>query len=148
MWQTVLRGYVPDLWTGNYFTRLLPLRRYFQPRDNFNSGYVGDHETLSYGTTTVIDCCHNIRAPAYADAVIEGLRESGIRHVFTYSFMSELPDAFDSEVARFADAQRVFERFDDARSRTTVNFGIESVGTVNVGGQLALARWAQRAAFT
>lgn len=140
MWQTVLRGYVPDLWTGNYFTRLLPLRRYFQPVDNFNSGCVGGYEMLSYGTTTVVDYCHNIRAPGYADAAIEGLRESGIRHVFTYSFMSELPDAFDSEAARFADARRVFERFDDPGSRTTVNFGIESIGTANVAGQLAFAR--------
>ena len=26
LWQTVLRGYVPDLWPGAYYSRFLPLR--------------------------------------------------------------------------------------------------------------------------
>jgi cytosine/adenosine deaminase-related metal-dependent hydrolase len=140
MWQTVLRGFVPDLWTGNYFTQLLPLRSRFRPSDNFNSGYVGGHEMLSYGTTTVVDYCHNVRGPGYADAAIDGLRESGIRHVFTYSFMSARPDRFADEDERYIDAARVFERFHDPRGKTTVNFGVESVGAADLVRQLAFAR--------
>ena len=94
LWQTVLRGYVPDLWPGTYYSALLPLRSRYTPEDNFNAAYVGGFEMLSYGTTTVVDYCHDIRSPAYAPASIAALKESGIRHLFTYSFMPVLPDEF------------------------------------------------------
>src|SRR6185369_14705338 len=51
LWQTVLRGYVPDLWHGTYNTKLLPLRARYTPDDNFNAAYIGAFEMLSYGTT-------------------------------------------------------------------------------------------------
>src|SRR5260370_36146814 len=54
LWQTVLRGYVPDLWPGAYYSALLPLRGHYTPEDNFNAAYVGGFEMLSYGTTTVV----------------------------------------------------------------------------------------------
>ena len=63
LWQTVLRGYVPDLWPGAYYSALLPLRSRFTAEDNFNAAYVGGFEMLSYGTTTVVDYCHDIRSP-------------------------------------------------------------------------------------
>src|SRR4029079_5266035 len=66
LWQTVLRGYVPDLWPGKYYSGLLPLRARYTPQDNFNEAYVGGFEVLSYGTTTVVDYCHNIGSPDYA----------------------------------------------------------------------------------
>ena len=87
LWQTVLRGYVPDLWPGAYYSKLLPLRSRFTAEDNFNAAYVGGFEMLSYGTTTVVDYCHDIRGPDYAPASIAALKETGIRHLFTYSFM-------------------------------------------------------------
>src|SRR3954469_25335937 len=71
LWQTVLRGYVPDLWTGAYYSNLLPLRRHFTPEDNFNAAYVGGFEMLSYGTTTVVDYCHDIGGPDHAPHSIE-----------------------------------------------------------------------------
>jgi len=88
LWQTVLRGYVPDLWPGTYYSGLLPLRRHYTPEDNFNAAYVGAFEMLSYGTTTVVDYCHDIAGPAYAPRSIEALKATGIRHLFTYSFMT------------------------------------------------------------
>ena len=94
LWQTVLRGYVPDLWPGTYYSALLPLRSRYTPEDNFNAAYIGGFEMLSYGTTTVVDYCHDIRSPAYAPASIAALKESGIRHLFTYSFMPVQPDEF------------------------------------------------------
>ena len=63
LWQTVLRGCVPDLWHGTYNTKLLPLRRHYTPEDNFNAAYIGAFEMLSYGTTTVVDYCHDISGP-------------------------------------------------------------------------------------
>src|SRR5471032_286247 len=73
LWQTVLRGSVPDLWSGAYNSRLLPLRRGFSTEDNYNSAYIGAFEALSYGTTTVVDYCHNIHGPGYAAASIRAL---------------------------------------------------------------------------
>jgi cytosine/adenosine deaminase-related metal-dependent hydrolase len=127
LWQTVLRGYVPDLWTGAYNTALLPLRRHFTPEDNFNAAYVGAFEMLSYGTTTVVDYCHDIRAPGYAPASIEALRATGIRHLFEYSFMSVHPDDFPEPDSRFVDGRAVYDKFHDPRSLTTIGFGVDSI---------------------
>ncbi|WP_342132332.1 amidohydrolase family protein [Hydrogenophaga sp. OTU3427] len=140
LWQSVLRNWVPDLWGGRYFADLLPLRRCFRAQDNYISGWIGGAEMLSCGTTTVVDYCHNIAGPGYAHAAITGLKETGIRHVFTYSFMNEQPDDFTDSRARFADAARIFDEFHDAAGLTTIHFGIESVGAAHLSQQLTFAR--------
>lgn len=140
LWQTALRGAVPDLWPGTYFTEFLPLRARFQAEDNHLATFVGAHEALSYGTTTVVDYCHNIRGPGFAAASIDALRASGIRHVFTYSFLSERPDGFATQAARLGDARAVHARFDGRDALTHVHFGIDSVGTSSLVQQLELAR--------
>lgn len=140
LWQTVLRNWVPDLWGGRYFGELLPLRRHFQAEENHLGGWIGGSELLSCGTTTVVDYCHNIAGPGYAEAAIAGLRESGIRHVFTYSFMNESPDGFASQRARFSDAEHIYRRFHEASGMTSVHFGVESVGAGGLSEQLAFAR--------
>ena len=105
LWQTLLRGYVPNLWTGAYYSALLPLRSRFMPEDNFTSAYVGGFEMLSYGTTTVVDYLHNIRGPGYAEASLAALKETGIRRLFTYSFMAVEPHQFTGPEDRFADGR-------------------------------------------
>src|SRR5207245_3290290 len=107
------------LWPGTYYSALLPLRQRYSAEDNFNAAYVGGYEMLSYGTTTVVDYCHNIRGPDYAPASIEALKTTGIRHLFTYSFMSVQPDEFPM-AGRFDDARRVYDRFHDATGLTTI----------------------------
>jgi cytosine/adenosine deaminase-related metal-dependent hydrolase len=139
LWQTVLRGTVPDLWPGAYYSKLLPLRRNYTPQDNFNSAWVGAFEMLSYGTTTVVDYCHDISGPGFAEASIEALQLSGIRHLFTYSFMPpQQPDGFPG--SRYDDARRIWDRFHEPRSLTTLGFGIESIGAPELAKQLAFAR--------
>ena len=140
LWQTVLRGYVPDLWPGTYNTALLPLRRRYSAEDNFNAAYIGGFEMLSYGTTTVVDYCHNVRGPGYAEASIEALRTTGIRHLFTYSFMSAHPGDFPEPAARFDDARRIYDRFHDPSTLTTIGFGIDSIGAPALERQLSFAR--------
>jgi cytosine/adenosine deaminase-related metal-dependent hydrolase len=140
LWQTVLRGRIPDLWPGTYFSELLPMRSKFTAEDNWVATHLGAHEALSYGTTTVVDYCHNVRGPGFADASIEALRSAGIRHAFTYSFLSERPDLFAAEDDRLADAEDVFQRFDGQHDLTHVHFGIDSVGTGGLERQLGLAR--------
>jgi cytosine/adenosine deaminase-related metal-dependent hydrolase len=140
LWQTVLRGYVPDLWPGGYYSRFLPLRTRFTAEDNYHAAYVGGFEMLSYGTTTVVDYCHDIRSAGYADASIEALRSTGIRHLFTYSFMSVHPDDFPGANARYDDARRVYDRFHEPEGLTTIAFGVESIGGAGLEKQLAFAR--------
>jgi cytosine/adenosine deaminase-related metal-dependent hydrolase len=140
LWQTVLRGCVPDLWPGGYYSRFLPLRSRFTAEDNYHAAHVGGFEMLSYGTTTVVDYCHDIRAPGYADASIAGLRDTGIRHVFTYSFMRVHPDDFPGRDARYDDARRVHAGFHDPRGLTTIALGVDSIGAPDLARQLACAR--------
>lgn len=139
LWQTILRGYVPDLWQGTYNTRLLPLRSHYTPEDNFNAAYVGAFEMLSYGTTTVVDYCHDIGGPDHAPQSIEALKTTGIRHLFTYSFMTFEPDTFPM-AARYEDARRVYDKFHDPSGLTTIGFGIDSIGTPHLAEQLAFSR--------
>jgi len=139
LWQTVLRGYVPDLWSGTYYSKLLPLRARYTPDDNFNAAYVGGCEMLSYGTTTVVDYCHNIGGPDYAPRSLEALKTTGIRHLFTYSFMAFQPDTFPS-AARFDDARRIHDRYHDPAGLTTIGFGVDSIGAEGLPLQLRFAR--------
>jgi 5-methylthioadenosine/S-adenosylhomocysteine deaminase len=139
LWQTVLRGYVPDLWPGAYYSQLLPLRRRFSAEDNYNAAYVGAFEMLSYGTTTVVDYCHNIRSPDFAPASLAALKTAGIRHLFTYSFMAAQPDEFPL-AARFDDARAVYDRFHDPKGLATIGFGVDSIGAAGLEKQLAFAR--------
>jgi len=139
LWQTVLRGYVPDLWHGTYNTKLLPLRARYTPDDNFNAAYIGAFEMLSYGTTTVVDYCHNIGSPDYAPRSLEALKTAGIRHLFEYSFMTFQPDNFPL-AARFDDARRVYDRYHDPAGITTIGFGVDSIGGPNLDVHLRFAR--------
>jgi len=139
LWQTVLRGYVPDLWPGKYYSGLLPLRRHYTPDDNFNAAYIGAFEMLSYGTTTVVDYCHNISNPDYAPRSLEALKTAGIRHLFEYSFMTFEPDTFPL-AARFDDARRIYDRYHDPAGTTTIGFGIDSIGGPNLDVHLKFAR--------
>ncbi|CAN5751593.1 amidohydrolase family protein [soil metagenome] len=140
LWQTVLRGYVPDLWPGTYYSGLLPLRSHFTAEDNFNAAYVGAFEMLSYGTTTVVDYCHDLTGPDQAPASIAALQETGIRHLFTYSFMPVQPDRFAGPQDRLADGRAIYDRFHDPAGLTTIGFGIDSIGAPALEEQLALSR--------
>jgi len=139
LWQTVLRGYVPDLWPGGYFSKFLPLRRRYTAEDNFNAAWVGGFEMLSYGTTTVVDYCHDISGPGFASASIEALRTVGIRHLFTYSFMAIEPGEFPG----YEDARRTYDQFHHPEGLTTVGFGVESIGAPGLEKQLSFARGLQ-----
>ncbi len=145
LWQTVLRGYVPDLWPGAYYSKFLPLRSRFTAEDNFNAAWIGGFEMLSYGTTTVVDYCHDIRSPAFAPASLAALKETGIRHLFTYSFMPPTPDEFARPEDRLADGRRVYDEFHDPKSLTTIGFGVEFDRRTGPGGAARLRARSQGA---
>lgn len=139
VWQTILRGAVPDLWTGRYFTHFLPLRRNFTAADLEASELIGGLEMLSYGVTTVVDYCHCLRAPGHAEAALRGIGASGIRHLFTYALRPEAGEAFD-DAGKREEAAKVFDRFHEPAGLTTIGFGIRHPGEPGVAEDFALAR--------
>ncbi|MFC4048690.1 amidohydrolase family protein [Actinomadura syzygii] len=107
LWQTVLRGMASELWTGEYFERVLPYRARFRPDDVYAGGYVGGLELLSNGVTTALDFCHCIVSPGHADAAVAGLVAAGLRGVHGYSLRAKPPGHFTTHDQRSADAVRL-----------------------------------------
>jgi 5-methylthioadenosine/S-adenosylhomocysteine deaminase len=140
VWQTILRGTVPNLWTNSYFSGFLGLRGKFRPQDLEASELIGGLEMLSYGAATVVDYCHCIRAPGFAEAALRGISESGIRHVFTYSLQPEAGEDFASDAEKRADAGRIHARFHDPAGLTTIGFGIRAPLEPGVTEDFAFAR--------
>ena len=140
VWQTILRGTVPDLWTGTYQSNCLGLRPKFRPDDLFASELIGGLEMLSYGVTTVVDYNHCLRAPGYAEAALRGISESGIRHLFTYALNVEAGEDFASGAVKRKDAEQVYARFHDPAGLTTIGFGIRHPDLPGVAEDFAFAR--------
>jgi 5-methylthioadenosine/S-adenosylhomocysteine deaminase len=140
VWQTILRGAIPNLWTNTYFSYFLGLRERFRAEDLEASELIGGLEMLSYGVTTVVDYCHCLRAPGHAEAALRGIGESGIRHLFTYSLKLEAGEDFPSDAAKRADAERIHARFHDPAGLTTIGFGIRSPGEPGIVEDFAFAR--------
>jgi cytosine/adenosine deaminase-related metal-dependent hydrolase len=90
-WQTALRGVSADWTLLEYFRWVhAGLATQFTPEDIRIGTLAGALNQINCGTTTLGDWCHNNPTPAYTDAAIEGLRESGIRAVFLHG--SPKPD--------------------------------------------------------
>ena len=126
----LVRSCIPDLLPpgASIFQWSVPLHGTHTPDDDELSATLSAVESLRYGTTTVVDYCHDIRSPAFAPASIAALKETGIRHLFTYSFMPVGPDEFAGPQDRLADGRRVYDQFHDPKGLTTIAFGVESIG--------------------
>ena len=82
-WQTALRGVAANWTLPEYFKKMhAGLATAFDPEDLHIATLVGALNQLNCGTTTLADWCHNNRTPAYNDAAVEGLLQSGIRAAF------------------------------------------------------------------
>ena len=78
--------------------------------------------------------------PAFAPASLAALKETGIRHLFTYSFMPSTPDEFARPEDRLADGRRVYDEFHDPKSLTTIGFGVEFDRRTGPGGSSSPSR--------
>ena len=56
----------------------------YTPDDNYVANLLGAYEALDSGVTTLYDWSHNNNSPEHSDAVVKGLKDSGIRAVFGY----------------------------------------------------------------
>ena len=82
-WQTALRGLASNWTLLEYFSKMhAGLATVFSPEDLHIATLVGALNQIHYGTTTLVDWCHNNPTPAHNDAAIEGLLQAGLRAAF------------------------------------------------------------------
>lgn len=105
VWETALRGLGADLDLGGYLVRILgELGPRFTPEDLYAGNVAGALECLDAGITTVQDFSHIQSSAEHTDALIEGLRASGIRAIFGYGYppLADVP-LDQTETARVRD---------------------------------------------
>ncbi|WP_280484383.1 amidohydrolase family protein, partial [Nocardia cyriacigeorgica] len=123
-WMTCLRGLNADHTLMEYLTFVRQnIVNLYQAEDVGLGNYLGALEALDSGVTTVLDHSHNIIAPGFADAAVDGLRRAGIRAVFGYGFHDAQAEhsGFRGVEARYADATRIAYELD---GDPLVSFGV------------------------
>ena len=127
-WQTQLRAVAADWTLFDYLVLMrMAYSAFYTEEDAYLGNYVGTLESLNAGVTTVVDHCHLINSPKYADRLIDGLIDSGTRAVFCYGFfINPKYNPFSLEQTpgwRYDDCKRVRkERLADDSAR--VIFGV------------------------
>jgi cytosine/adenosine deaminase-related metal-dependent hydrolase len=92
MWNTLLRSMSGDKAELGYFRTTAALGQKYEPGDMYQGTRLAAAEALNSGITFVHSWCHNIRSPAYAEADLRALRESGLRARFSYGPMQAHPN--------------------------------------------------------
>jgi 5-methylthioadenosine/S-adenosylhomocysteine deaminase len=86
LWNSPLRNLIQEGPRLGYFPMTLRYGAFCSPDDVYRGVRLGVAEQISSGITTVLDWAHNLRSPAYADADLQALRDSGIRGRFAYGY--------------------------------------------------------------
>ena len=90
IWEGLLRNIgtdVPLEGRSSYISFVLhKLAPAFRPQDAYVGDLVSALGAIDAGITTLLDWSHIQGSPAHTDAVIQALRDSGIRAVFAYGF--------------------------------------------------------------
>jgi cytosine/adenosine deaminase-related metal-dependent hydrolase len=92
MWNTLLRSMSGDKPEFGYFRTTAALGQKYEPGDMYQGTRLAATEALNSGITFVHSWCHNIRNPAYAEADLRALRETGLRARFSYGPMQAHPN--------------------------------------------------------
>jgi 5-methylthioadenosine/S-adenosylhomocysteine deaminase len=106
MWNTLLRsmsgGMPGEDGPAGYFPVTVRLGRAFTDDDIYQGTLLASAEAISSGITTVHDWCHNVRSPAYAEAGLRALADSGLRARFSYGYAAGQPNdqAMDTDGLR------------------------------------------------
>ncbi len=89
-WEGILRNIgtdVPLEGRVSYITYVLrTLAPAFRPEDAYAGNLVSAVGAIDAGVTTLLDWSHIQASPAHTDAVVQALRDSGLRAVFGYGF--------------------------------------------------------------
>jgi len=90
IWEGILRNIgtdVPLEGRVSYISFVLrTLAPAFRPEDAYAGNMVSAVGAIDAGVTTLLDWSHIQASPAHTDAVIQALRDSGLRGVFAYGF--------------------------------------------------------------
>ncbi|HEY4606289.1 MAG TPA: amidohydrolase family protein [Acidimicrobiia bacterium] len=90
IWEGILRNIgtdVPLEGRVSYISFVLrTLAPAFRPEDAYAGNLVSAVGAIDAGITTLLDWSHIQASPAHTDAVVEALRDSGLRAVFAYGF--------------------------------------------------------------
>ncbi|MGH2662660.1 MAG: amidohydrolase family protein [Actinomycetota bacterium] len=90
IWEGILRNIgtdVPLEGRSSYISFVLhKLAPAFRPEDAYIGNLISALGAIDAGITTLLDWSHIQRSPAHTDAVIQALRDSGLRTVFAYGF--------------------------------------------------------------
>ncbi len=90
IWEGLLRNIgtdVPLEGRSSYITHVLhKLAPAYRPEDAYAGNLVSALGAIDAGITTLLDWSHIQGSPAHTDAVIQALKDSGLRAVFAYGF--------------------------------------------------------------
>jgi 5-methylthioadenosine/S-adenosylhomocysteine deaminase len=90
IWEGLLRNIgtdVPLEGRSSYISFVLHrLAPAFRPEDAYIGNLISALGAIDAGITTLLDWSHIQRSPAHTDAVIQALKDSGLRAVFAYGF--------------------------------------------------------------
>ena len=84
LWTSQMRGHFGSTPQSTYFKVRNRLADGYEPQDMYDGTRLGAAEALASGITTVVDFCHNLRSPGFADACLRALKETGIRGRFLF----------------------------------------------------------------
>ena len=111
-WQTALRGFSANWTLPEYFRRMhAGLATVFRPEDIRIGTLMGALNQINCGTTTLVDWCHNNPTPAYSDAAVSALKQSGIRAAFFHGSPKPDPKPGQPHFSEVAHPRREVERF-------------------------------------
>ena len=152
-WQTQMRGICADMTLIDYMNTIrFAISPNYTPDDVYIGNRLGALEALNAGVTTLLDFSHCNNSPDHSTAAIEGLRDSGIRGLFSYGFFDSSPETttFASHGERVSDFRRIVDTY-SKDDRLTFGVALTEVGLIpwpetvaeieaarSVGGRIAV----------
>jgi len=131
-WQTALRGVAANWTLQEYFKHVhAGLATVFRPEDIGIATLAGALNQINCGTTTLVDWCHNNPTPAYTDAAIDALIESGIRAAFFHGSPKPDPKPGEKPFWEVAHPRLEVERL--LKHRLPANHGLVTLGLAILG---------------
>jgi cytosine/adenosine deaminase-related metal-dependent hydrolase len=120
MWNSLLRNAAPTAQGTTFFKTLAPLSARFTPALSSMGVRLSLAEAINAGITTVNNWAHNVRGPAFADAEVRALEESGVRARFWYGYPQDMAATGKMD---FKDIQRL-KRMLSTSSRVDLGLAI------------------------